>query len=336
MDLDVYVAVHAGEWRRLEHLLGRASRPSRCSGAELDELVGLYQRAATHLSVIRSASPDPQLLATLSELVARGRSTVAGSPTGRSRSAAVRRFVQVDFPAAVYRSRRWSLVCALASIAVAVAMTLWIGSHPEVRRQLVPSEAARGAIASQVRDYYSDHPAQDFAAQVWTNNARATAAALVLGLLILPTIYVLYANAANAGVDGGFMVAAGRGGEFLGLILPHGLLELTCVFVGAGAGLRLGWRLVAPGALPRGQALAAEARSAVTIAVGLVGVLLVSGILEAFVTPAPFPTWLRVTIGAVVWVTFLTYVGVYGGRAARAGETGDLPADLRGDVLPTA
>ena len=81
MDLDAYVAAHAGDWARLEALLGRASRPRRLSGAEVDELVDLYQRTATHLSLVRTRSPDPALVGRLSSLVARARSAVTGAHT---------------------------------------------------------------------------------------------------------------------------------------------------------------------------------------------------------------------------------------------------------------
>ena len=65
VDLDAYVAERRGEWNRLEVL----ARRRRLSPDEADELVLLYQRAATHLSVVRSHSPDPILLASLSQLV---------------------------------------------------------------------------------------------------------------------------------------------------------------------------------------------------------------------------------------------------------------------------
>jgi hypothetical protein len=67
-----------------------------------------------------------------------------------------------------------------------------------------------------------------------------------------------------------------------------------------------------------------------------VGVLLVSGVIEAFVTPSPLPTWARITIGAVVEVAFLAYVFGLGRRAARAGETGDVDEWLRADAQPVA
>ena len=111
---------------------------------------------------------------------------------------------------------------------------------------------------------------------------------------------------------------------FWGLILPHGLLELTAIFVAAGTGIRLGWALVAPGDRPRTQALAEEARRAIVVVVGLVAVFLVAAMLEAFVTPSPLPTWARVGTGVVVELTFIAYVVGFGRAAAAEGLTGAL------------
>jgi hypothetical protein len=132
------------------------------------------------------------------------------------------------------------------------------------------------------------------------------------------------------------MVSAGRADVFFGLIGPHGLLELTAVFVAAGVGLRIGWAWIAPGPLrTRGQALAEAGRSGALVALGLVGVLAVSGFLEAYVTPSPLPTSLRVGIGTAAWLAFLGYVFILGGRAHRAGRAADLDADLTESFAPT-
>ena len=127
-----------------------------------------------------------------------------------------------------------------------------------------------------------------------------SALVLIAGaLFVLPAVYVLAQNAINVGIVGGLMVANGRGDVFFGLIAPHGLLELTAVFVAAGAGMRLGWQWFDPGPRPRSVALAEEGRAAVAIAMGLAVVLLVSGVIEGFVTPSPLPTWARIGIGAL-------------------------------------
>jgi hypothetical protein len=63
--------------------------------------------------------------------------------------------------------------------------------------------------------------------------------------------------------------------------------------------------------------------------------LFVSGVVEAFVTPSGLPTWARVGIGAALWLAFLAYVVVLGGRAVRAGETGDVGGSGRADAAPS-
>lgn len=331
MDIDAYVAAHRGEWQRLDRLAGRRGR---LSGAEADELVTLYQRTATHLSVVRSSVPDAQLVGHLSSVVAKGRAAVTGTHSPAWRDVAA--FFTVSFPAAVYRAWRWWVPAAAGFLAVGLAVGAWVATDPQVQASIAPPEQVRQLVEHDFADYYSAHPAGDFAAQVWTNNVWVAAGSLVLGVLLVPTLFILGQNAVSVGVAGGLMVAEGHGDVFFGLILPHGLLELTAVFVSAGVGLRLGWTVVDPGPRRRADALAVEGRAVAGVALGLVVVLAVSGTIEAFVTPSGLPTWARVAIGVLAEASFLTYVVVLGRRAVRAGETGDVRGDARGDSLPTA
>ncbi len=334
MDLDVFVTAHHTEWDRLEHLLRRGRR---LTGAEADELVTLYQRTSTHLSLIQTTAPDPQLTARLTQLVARARSTVTGTRRASWRDAA--RFLMAGFPAAVYRSRRWWIPTALISIAVSAVIGWWIATHPEVQSALAAPDALRQMTrpGGEYETYYSSHPAASFAAQVWTNNAQATAMCLVLGAFLgIPVLWILLLNMLNLGVGIGLMSSAGRLDTFLGLVLPHGLLELTAVFVAAGTGLRLGWTVVDPGPRTRRAALAEQGRAALGMAIGLALVLFVSGMIEGFVTPSGLPTWARIALGIAAELAFLVYVYVLGGRAVRAGEVGDVEETGRSAELPTA
>ncbi|MZD09981.1 stage II sporulation protein M [Streptomyces sp. SID5785] len=334
MDLDVFVSAHRAEWDRLDTLLRRRRR---LTGAEADELVTLYQRAATHLSLIQSSAPDPRVIGRLTQLVARARSAVTG--TRRASWRDVTRFLTHGFPAAVYRARHWWVPTALLSTATAALIGWWIGTHPEIQASIAaPSELREMTRpGGQYETYYSSHPAASFAAQVWTNNAQAAAMCLVLGVFLgLPVLWILFQNMLNVGVGIGLMTSAGRLDTFLGLILPHGLLELTAVFVAAGTGLRLGWTIIDPGPRTRRTALAEEGRAALGMAIGLALVLFISGAVEGFVTPSGLPTWARIGIGIALEVAFLTYVYVLGGRAVREGESGDVGATERSAVQPTA
>ncbi|WP_445401554.1 stage II sporulation protein M [Streptomyces sp. LE64] len=334
MDLDVFVSAHRAEWDRLDGLL---RRPGRLTGAEADELITLYQRAATHLSLIQSSAPDPQLVGRLTQLVARARNAATG--TRRASWRDVTRFLTHGFPAALYRTRRWWVPTAVLSTLVAVLIGWWIATHPEVQASIGAPADLRALTdpGGEYETYYSSNPAASFAAQVWTNNARAAALCLVLGaFLCVPVLWILLLNMANVGVGIGLMASAGRLDVFLGLILPHGLLELTAVFVAAGTGLRLGWTLVDPGPRPRRTALAEEGRAALGMAIGLALVLFVSGVIEGFVTPSGLPTWARIAIGIAAELLFLAYVYVLGRRAVREGATGDLDSEERSASVPLA
>jgi len=332
VDVDAFVAAHQGTWARLEHLVSRAGRPRGMSGSDVDELVDLYQRTATHLSLVQSRSPDAQLVARLSRLTASARGAITGAHDPAWRDVA--RYLTVTFPAAVYARARWWVPVALANLVVMAALGIWTATHPHVVSSLAPPDAVRQLVEHDFKDYYSAHPAADFAARVWTNNAFLAAEALALGVFVgIPTVYLLWVNCVNVGVSGGVLAANGKLGEFFGLILPHGMLELTAVFIAAGVGLRLGWTIIDPGPRKRADALAREGRSAFAVAIGLAGVLLVSGGIEAFVTPSPLPTWARVTIGVVVETAFLAYVFVLGRRAVAVGETGDVEEWLRADAV---
>ena len=333
MDVDVFVARHRGEWDRLEELVSRR----RLSGEEADELVALYQRAATHLSLVRSSSPDPALVNRLSALVARARAAVTGSTNPAWRDVA--RFATVLFPAAVYRTMRWWVPTAVVWTAVAVLAGAWVAGDPAVQAAVATEAEVRQLVEEDFENYYSSNPAGSFAFQVWVNNAWVAALSIALGAPTLGAYVVhsvLLGNAVNVGVTGGLMAANDRLDLFFGLITPHGLLELTAVLVAAGIGLKLGWTVISPGPRTRAAALAAEVRAAAAVAIGLVVVLLVSGVIEAFVTPSGLPTWARIAIGVVAELVFLAYVLVLGRRAVRAGETGDIAPELAGDVAPTA
>ncbi|MGI5213934.1 stage II sporulation protein M [Plantactinospora sp. CA-290183] len=326
MDLDAYVAEHEREWRRLDQLC----QHRRLGADEADELVALYQRTATHLSVVRSRSPDPALAARLSRLVLTAQGRLTGRPGFSWR--AVGRFFGTTFPLAVYRAWPWWCAVAVGFGAVAGFFIWWIAGHPESAAAFIGEEAAAELVDSGFAGYYTEHDAPSFAFQLWTNNAWVAARCLASGILIVPVFYLLWQNALNLGVIGGVLFSYDRAGLFFSMITPHGLLELTGIFVAAGVGLRIGWAWIAPPArLTRGQAVAEAGQTGILVALGLVGVFAVAGLIEAFVTPAEVPTAARVGVGLLAWLGFLGYVLVCGRRArpARSGATepsGETPA----------
>lgn len=329
MDLDRYLSEHRPAWDRLAFLARRGRRgPQRLSAAELDELVVLYQRVSGHLSHARSTYGDPGLTATLTQLVADAGAVIYGAR--RPARQAVRDFVLVAFPGAVWRIRRFVAVAAALTLVPAFAVGAWIATSDAALDASAPEAVRAAYVEEDFEAYYSSEPASQFAAEVTFNNIQVSITAFAVGILgAVGTAGILAFNGANVGIAGGLFHAVGEWERFWGLILPHGLLELTAVIVAGGAGLRLGWTFIDPGDRRRVDALTEEGRRSVVVVLGLVGAFAVAGLIEGFVTGSPLPTWARVGIGFAVWVAFGAYV-VRLGRAAEAASVADPPAPVDG------
>ena len=330
MDLDAFSAVNAGAWSRLEAL----SKQRRLTGAESDELVRLYQEVATHLSTVRSVAPDPALVSRLSEILARARSAISGGHEPAWGDVA--RFFVITLPAAFYRVRWWTVAVAAAFLVLATVAGVHLVVNPEAQAAVGTPRELQHIADEAFEAYYSENPAASFTAFVWTNNAWIAAQCVAFGITGIWPVMVLVQNAVHVGSIGGVMALHGGLDVFFQLILPHGLMELTAIFVAGGTGLKLFWTLVDPGGRPRGRAVSEEGRALVSVALGLIPVLAVSGVVEGYVTPSALPWGLKIAIGAVVLGAFWTYVLVLGRRAVAAGETGGLRADHDVDAVPLA
>ena len=86
----MFVAEHRADWARLDQL---TRRRGRLRGAEIDELVSLYQATAAQLSAVQAAGLDPALAAGLSSRLARARAVVTGAQS--SSLGAITRFVTI-------------------------------------------------------------------------------------------------------------------------------------------------------------------------------------------------------------------------------------------------
>ena len=318
MDLDALTAARREEWAELDRL----SRTRRLQGADIDELVTRYRAASADLADIKTSAGRTPQSDHVSTMLARARLRLTGGPENVLRQ--IPRFFWLQLPAALYRVRWTTLVIAVTFVVVVTVVALWVSGDPALVAALGSKADLQYYVDHSFTEYYSENPAAVFAGTVWTNNAWIAAQCVLFGITGFWPVMVLVQNAVGVGMAAAIMFAFGRGDVFLLFILPHGMLELTCIFIAGAAGLHIFWAWVAPGRRPRGEALAAAGRSLGIVAVGLVIGLALSGAIEGFVTAQPWPWPIKIGIGAAALALVIVYMLVVGGRAHRRGETGDL------------
>ena len=124
------------------------------------------------------------------------------------------------------------------------------------------------------------------ASQIFTNNIRVTLVAFAGGLTLgVLTVAIVAYNGVLVGTLAGLTLDNGNFSTFVRYVAPHGLLELSCIAVGACAGLRVAWSVIDPGPVSRLDSLRATSRDAVVLVLGTAAWLVVAGLTEGFLTP---------------------------------------------------
>lgn len=316
MDLDAYAAAHAAEWERLERL-GRG----RLDGEGADELIEHYQAGAAQLSAIRTSVGESVQGDRLGLALSRARLRFTGTPGNALRG--ITTYAVLQLPAALYRIRWLTLAIAAVTAVLSVGYGTWLAGDPRLVASFGSHEALRQYAEHDFVSYYSDNSTAGFFGQVWTHNAFLAAQSVAFGITLLWVPYLVVQNALELGQSAAIMNEFGRLPDFFLYIAPHGQLELYSLFTACAAGLMIGWSWIAPGPRTRAQSLASAGRSLFTIVGGVVASLLVSGIIEGFVTRQPWPWAVKIGIGTAALAAFLVYQWVLGRRAVRAGQTGE-------------
>ena len=132
---------------------------------------------------------------------------------------------------------------------------------------------------------------------IMTNNIQVGFLAFAFGITLgLGTLYILAMNGMLLGALAALFAKHGYLYQFSALILPHGFMELTAVFICGGAGILLGYSLVDPGDLSRNDSLVLGGKDAVKLVFGVIPLFVAAAAIEGFVTPAHIPPGAKIGI----------------------------------------
>ena len=322
MRADKFVSSRRQAWQQLEELVrqARSGGLSSLHPDQLSELGRLYRKAAADLAYARTHVKDEQILEYLNLLVARAQAQVYRP---RKRRGSLLRFFTHDFPVIFRQTILFTLVatgvfCAAAFYAFSVAR-----ADPAMGEQLLPGwlrPAARSLQEGESREPQGDQsevlafgPA--LSVSIFVNNIsvgfQAFAGGVLLGLL---TLYALFQNGVMLGALAAFVVGTPGEARFWAFIAPHGALELPAIFLCGGAGLMLGWSLISPGDQTRLASFRRNAGVAVRLVAGAATILVIAGLIEGLITPAPTRHLVKFAVAAVVFIFLCLYLGLAGRR----------------------
>jgi uncharacterized membrane protein SpoIIM required for sporulation len=325
-----FIARRSETWQRLEALLTRIGRRGvrSLSPDEMAELGRLYRSMTSDLAYAQGRNFDRSLIEYLNRSVARAHAVVYAR-VSKGGMARISDFYAVVFPREFRRSLSYVAICTALTVACAVVSYVLVRNHPANAYALLPAGLVPDTIRKSLHDSNfavgaSFAPAMS--ATIITNNVKvaivAFAGCVTLGAL---TIYIIAFNGLMLGGLAALFTNAGFGGDFWATIAPHGVIELTAIQIAGAAGLLIVAGVLYPGRLRRRDAIAANARRAGILIVGVASMLVVAGTIEAFVSPRRLPPSVRIGVGLVTAVALTAYFSNSGRREPK-GPTEDLAA----------
>jgi uncharacterized membrane protein SpoIIM required for sporulation len=304
-----WIGKRKAHWDRLETLVARGRQGLRAfSHPELRELGLLYRQTAADLATVREHAATAHLADYLNDLLGRAHNLLYVAPRGRW--TAVLSFFTGTAPEVFRQTWRYT-AAATALFAAGIVCGGWLAlADPGFERHLLggamTDTIARGEMWTH--SILSVKPLASSA--IMTNNLSVAFSAFATGILGgLGTAYMMLFNGIMIGVIG---VACHRAGMSLALwsfVAPHGALELPAIFIAGGAGLVLARGVLIPGDLSRRDSLVQAGATAVRLLLLVVPLLVIAGLIEAFVSPVHVPAALKLTVGGAMLVLLTLYLG---------------------------
>lgn len=326
-----FVQEHLPRWQELEALLESAGpRGLRAmTGDEARRLGTLYRALTSDLATARTIGVDRDTIAYLNRLAYVAHDLVyAGRRRDSGRS--IWTFLRVGFGDLVVRTWRYHVASFGIFLVAALITFAVVRGQPELAETtslvgMVDRARETLAVAPENREYVEipEVLAPLFSWGLMANNIQVTLIAFGLGAFGfgLGSIGILALNGSHVG--GALAVYHNEGiPELLWTwMAAHGPVELTAIFIAAGAGIRLGLSLALPDRRGRLRAFQEKGRDSVGILGGTSVMLVIAGLLEGFVSPSSLPPVGKFVVGAATIVAMAWYFGGAARRVAREGSS---------------
>jgi uncharacterized membrane protein SpoIIM required for sporulation/uncharacterized RDD family membrane protein YckC len=311
-----FLAKKRDAWEAFRAIAVRMERAGvgALAAGEIPAFAARYREVAADLARARTYGVDQRVIEYLERVVSAGHNALyrtrgkEGTPIGRH--------LLRDFPAAVVQSWAYVLLAFLLFMVPAATGYVMIRERPtladEVVSPVMVSRAEQAAARQAEGRGYAQAEGEErpvIAAAIISNNIQVSFLAFVGGLTAgLLTAWVLFGNGLMLGLGFGLFHNYGALGYLTTFVAGHGVLELTAIFIAAGAGFRLAKAIIAPGDRLRKDALVVEGAIAAKMVGAVVTLLAIAGTIEGLLSTSDAPAVWKYGVSAASAVFLALYL----------------------------
>ena len=305
----------AADWQELEALVAKAQDGLRKLGPDVVLLSPLYRSVCADLAAAQAARYSAPLVAYLRSLTATAHTVVYGPHTSRARGS-VRRAWMSAFPRAVRKHKVAMLLSALLFFVPFIIGAVLTIRDPGFAFRVVPEAMLRPLTEAYAKGFSEGRGSGEGAMMAGFyvyNNVGIALRVFALGIFAgLGSAFYLVQNGLSIGAVLGYVTSQGAGGNIVTFMLGHSALELGAIILAGGAGLSIGWSIVAPGELPRLVSLQIRARELLVVIAGAAVMLCMAAMIEGFWSASSAPDGVKIAVGSTLLALVSAYIALAG------------------------
>lgn len=307
MRIKQFVQQNRDDWKKLEHLLAELHHNKRqISGQKINQFNRLYQKTAQHLSYCQTYFPEEDVTAYLNELVAKSHNLLYKNQVSSLKQ--IKTFFTTTFIKLLLEQWKAVLFAMLLFAGGALAAFLSVLNNPVNLYMILPEDVAQSIDPSQIGADSGAVNSSTMSAMIMTNNIQvaflAFAGGITFGIL---TVYLLISNGIMIGALAAVYAQSGQSYEFWAYIVPHGIIELTAIFIAGGAGLLMGYKFFVPGPYKRVHQFTYQAKRSVQLLIGTIPLFVIAGIIEGYITPSTLSLEVKYTVALLTLLSLILY-----------------------------
>jgi len=290
--------------------------------SELRELGLLYRQVAADLAVMRADASAVHFAGYLNQLLARAHNTIySGHKTSHS---AALLFFRDTYPLVFRRNLNYCVFGFILFLGGGVIGSILTLKDPDFGLKIMGTQMVQTIERHEMWTHSVVAMKPVASSAITTNNLSVAFTTFAAGITAgLGTMYMIAFNGLLMGVIGTACAQADMSLQLWSFVAPHGVLELPAIFISTGAGLRIAAGLLFPGVLPRRESLALAGREAVLLLLGCVPLLLVAGVIEAFLSPTEVSVRMKFIFAASLFTLLVAYLS---GLTVKRKPTSDFAA----------
>ncbi|WP_064094460.1 stage II sporulation protein M [Rossellomorea aquimaris] len=309
MNVKQFIKQHREEWKELEELLTSLRKNKNKTGKNIDKFQRLYQKAAQNLSYSQTYFPNEEVTSYLNGLVSKSHNLLYKDQISSMKQ--VRRFFSTTFVGLLFEQWKFVLIALGLFMVGAIGAYLSVLNDPLNIYSILPANISQNVDPTTLGQSDGEVDSSFMSASIMTNNIKvaflAFAGGVTFGLL---TVYMMVYNGIIIGALAALFWHHGKTYEFWAYIVPHGMIELTAIFIAGGAGLLMGYKLFVPGRFTRSFQLKQQAKRSVQLLLGTVPLFVIAGIIEGFITPAAISLETKYMVAFVTVIGLILYVTI--------------------------